>query len=218
MDRTAAWTSPVPRLAPTCRAPPHEAFLSVRSHLADFVDSRPTWWGEAARALLSTDAAFDEWERLLVDGWIQYGYRGPEGDRLVDVFVRERGERLGADERVAIERLREAWFSLFEVAEVRRGQGLDLVDLVSGRTIFLHEAKATDYQDPGNLLLGWLVDLADGYRSAGGLAVLPPALRAGLVTVLAGERSRLSAASAAAGTDTISAAALPAMGIEPVTW
>ena len=152
----------------------HEAFLSARSHLADFADSRPAWRGEATRALLSSDAAFDEWERLLVEGWIQYGYRGPDGDRLVDVFARERGEKLGADEQAAIERLREAWFSLFEVAEVRRGQGLDLVDLVSGRTIFLQEAKATYYQDPGDLLLCWLVELTEGYRVAGGPAVLPP--------------------------------------------
>ena len=185
----------------------HEAFLRVRSRLADVADSRPAWRGEAARALLWTDAAFDEWERLLVDGWIQYGYRGPDGDRLVDVFVREWGDRLGADERVAIERLREAWFSLFEVVEVRRGQGLDLV---SGRTIFLQEAKATYYQDPGNLLLGWLVELAEGYRLAGGLAVLPPALRDDLVSMFAEERSRLRAASALRG-DALTVSALPAI-------
>lgn len=185
-----------------------EAYRSTARQLMDFAGARPEWEAQATREWLGSDPRTESWEESLLSGWTCYG-RESKGVRLIDEFARETGESLRADEKAALDRLRNAWCSLLEVEEVRPGQGLGVRDLVGQRSVFLCEPQGTYYVDRGDLMLGWVVQLAEGRKLTGAMMAVPSGMRDGVLRILTEERERVKASRPELSEDAVTSAALP---------
>ena len=117
------------------------------------------WPGKdgARRAYMQGSKVLAEWERGLLVGYLVHGHEGPDGRRAVESYMAERAAFLGPDDREALESIRDAWFSLFEIEEVRPDEGFLLRDLVGGGEIIVHEREGTKYAFRYDLLLAWIV-------------------------------------------------------------
>lgn len=65
--------------------------------------------------------------------WLVYSYRIADGEPLASHFLRQWGSRLDSDHRLWLERQLRGRLSVWEVEEVRRGEGLTVVDLLTGK-------------------------------------------------------------------------------------
>lgn len=70
--------------------------------------------------LTGSDKTLDEWEEPLGLAYVAYGYADANGDRSIDIFLREHSRDLEAAEGEALAALQKTgWPSLFEVQEVQ---------------------------------------------------------------------------------------------------
>jgi len=67
-----------------------------------------------------------EREMGVATGYLYYGFRHAKRQRLVDRFLAARGRALPPGQVAAVVALQQAWASLFEVASVQTGIGLEL--------------------------------------------------------------------------------------------
>ena len=76
--------------------------------------------------------------------WFVYDYR-PAGKNvtLVEEYLAKRGSALPPDERELLESWRGSRFGLFEVQQVEEGAGLELKDLFTGDTLFVHDVTSS---------------------------------------------------------------------------
>ena len=76
--------------------------------------------------------------------WYVHDFRpGGTGRTLVEEYLRRRGPRLGARERVLLESWRAARFGLFEVQSIQVGTGVDLKDVFAGDQFFVHDVSSS---------------------------------------------------------------------------
>lgn len=75
--------------------------------------------------------------------WFAFDYRLRSGATVVETFLGRQGDRLRSGERRYLERMRLSHFRLYEVAAVRPGEGLDLVDLWGGQRLRVRERLGT---------------------------------------------------------------------------
>lgn len=155
-------------------APKQDAYQSAVGKLLDFTMSLHEWCDAAAKKYFGKNRAMDEWEQPILQGYFAFGHEDDDGDRAIDIFVRERGKQLRADEMEAVDALRNtAWYSMFEVQEVKLDEGLDLLDLATGERFFVQEKAATHQLTKYALHLGWVVELGDHYELTGSLCSVP---------------------------------------------
>jgi hypothetical protein len=140
-------------------SPQPGALERVTELLLEFAVERPRWGGRPAAQFLGKDRRIADWEQGNFMAYLSYGYRDKKGDRMVDIFLRERGATLPPDAGRALDALRGAWFSLFEVQDIRLDEGIAYLDLVSGARLFVKERIATHHLHRLDLTLGWLVEL-----------------------------------------------------------
>jgi hypothetical protein len=115
--------------------------------------------------------------------WVIHHWR-VEGQPLRDWFLAERGRRLTEAERAWLLAQALARVTVWEVREVRAGEGLLLKDLLGGETRFVHEVSGSQMVRSRDAMLGRVVD-------HGGLSLicgvyprtLPPAEAAEVVQV-----------------------------------
>ena len=104
-------------------------------------------------------ADIETYEQVNLAAYMAYGYTDDRGDRYVDRYLRQHGPRLRPDLVEALEGLKTAWCSLFEVQQVRRDEGLQLLDLMTGEPLFVHEKTATREAVRLDLLLVWVAKI-----------------------------------------------------------
>jgi hypothetical protein len=75
-----------------------------------------------------------------------------KGMNAVERFLAGSPAAAGPDELVLLEALRQAWFSLFAVAEAEAGVGVQVRDLLRGDALFLVDVALSQSCGPGRLL------------------------------------------------------------------
>ncbi|WP_228530954.1 MULTISPECIES: SEC-C domain-containing protein [Myxococcaceae] len=99
-----------------------------------------------------------------------------EGKPVAKHYLEERGASLSADERVWLEAQLAARSSAHEVLEVRPGEGMDLVDLLTGTRATVHEVSASRVLVPRDVVVGRVTSVP-GEQVVAGMhpELLPPA-------------------------------------------
>ncbi|MCK9463695.1 MAG: hypothetical protein M0R80_29095 [Proteobacteria bacterium] len=145
-----------------------EGYETALRKLLDFSVRNADRARQAFERLAAPDDPFDEWEGPLALAYLAYGHADANGDRSIDLLLREQGWALKAAEVEALEALRDtAWPSLFEVQEVQVDHGFRVVDLVVGDEVFVREKAATHQMKRLDLFLGWLVRIGDHFEMTG---------------------------------------------------
>lgn len=145
--------------------------------LVEFSRERDEFTGEAVDAFLGEDRGIEEWLVTSVMGYIGYGHVDRSGERLVDIFLRERGAELAAEQREVLEAYRRAAFSMYEVQDVRIDEGVELLDLLSGERLFVSEKLGTRQLVRYDLMLAWIYWLGGRCLLGGALSHVPRRFR-----------------------------------------
>lgn len=130
------------------------------------------WFAGVARG----DRRTYEWEASSFLAYLEVGFADERGKRLIDLFLDERRADLTPAEHDAILAIRDkAWVTHAEIQSVRLDVGLELLDLVSGETVFVHEKRGTHGAREGDHLLVWIVPYESHHELPGGVTPVPPA-------------------------------------------
>jgi hypothetical protein len=176
-----------PRSCPSFRdadAADSRSLQSVTKKLIQHTLRSEAWCRQAVDATLGEGQEPGEWEQANLLAYLAYGHADGEGRRMVDRFAEQPGQLLSVEERAALEALKGAWFSLFEAQEVKLDQGLQLLDLVTGAEVFVHERLATRQMARLDLILGWLVRIKDHYELTGAACNVPRPFREQVLRVM----------------------------------
>jgi hypothetical protein len=97
--------------------------------------------------------------------WYAHDYRtSTDSQRIVDVFLAERGSTLSEQELELLEAARDSLFSAYEVTDTEHGKTVRLLDVFQD---LAHELQYTSVPEGiaiGQLLLGRLVAIGDSHR------------------------------------------------------
>jgi len=94
--------------------------------------------------------------------WCFHDFRPPSSGRtLVEEYLRRRAGSLSAAERKLLEEWREARFGIWEVQNVKRGEGVELKDWFEGDRFFVHDVSSS------RSMLQWDCVLSRVYHSEG---------------------------------------------------
>ena len=163
-------------------------FHRLSDRLADYARHHADLADDAAELFLDDEIGsgdeVEEWERANYDAFVQYGHAGEDGLRVVDHFAEEWKGRLPADERAALTCLQRCRFSLFEIQEVRKDEGLDLLDLVTDERVFVRERSATHQLVRYDCLAGFMGPFRDGHALTGGAVTVPRVYKDVVLTAL----------------------------------
>jgi hypothetical protein len=96
-------------------------------------------------------------------------------DGAVHDFLRQRGSLLPADERNLVGQWASTGTSLYDIVDVRRGEGLDLRDRRTGAVLDVTERKGSEALGAGQLLVGHPVPDGRGHQLVGGIVRVFPA-------------------------------------------
>lgn len=130
---------------------------SALEKLLAFAAEDPERCDRALTEFLGDSDSLDEQQSQAFFAFLGQGYAMKDGERLVDRFLRVRGKKLSANERNALRALSTAWFSLFEVMEVRPDEGqLVLRDTVLGGEVEVEERSAAKDLSRYDMLLAWI--------------------------------------------------------------
>ena len=91
--------------------------------------------------------------------WMLYELRFDGERRAVDVLLDERGPRLASRDRTWLLANTRAWLSAWQVTTVEPGQGMTLVDRLTGAVRNVHEVAASRTLTPGLWLLARVVEV-----------------------------------------------------------
>ncbi len=144
-----------------------EALTRATEKLLDFTLRSKACIRQGLAAFLGRGRKLEDWERDNFLAYLAHGQVNDRGERMLDVFLRDHSGLLDASERVALEDLKQAWFSLFEVQEVHLDKGLDLLDPASGERLSVREKLGTHGASKYALIMGWVVWREDHYVFAG---------------------------------------------------
>ena len=123
----------------------------------------------AVKDLVGSDDA-----RSKYNAWFLFDLDIDAGGTVADLFLADRGARLGPSEREYLERVRRAPLALYEIQSVEQGRGVDLLDLWAGTRMFVHEQTATESLVCWDLLGARVVpDGAGSLLFEGGLYLYP---------------------------------------------
>jgi len=137
-------------------------------------------------ALEAFDLEYDDIGELLGDQWAMtlWGCAfedfltrtlEPDGRNLVDVYLKRRGWKEGAQTRAYTAALRTSIMSLYEVSEIVPGQSLLARDLIrGGEPVAVSEGTATKTLNRWERIAARIVPRGDGHMFAGGLLPFSP--------------------------------------------
>jgi hypothetical protein len=114
-----------------------------------------------------------EWLDSFAAAYVHLGYRDGDCQRLIDQVLSKHAAGLPPREVAALVALQQAWASLFEVAAVQQGSGLELRDLMSGETIRVREVTASAELRRLDVILAWIISVDDHYELSGAMCRLP---------------------------------------------
>lgn len=144
------------------------SYQSAMHKLVKFATSDHSRTGQAVLRLAGPARELADWEQPLFFAYLGYGHADDDGDRAIDLLLREHRLGLTGGEVVALEALQAtAWPSLFEIQAVEVDVGLKLLDLVTGDALFVREKSGTHQAKKFDLLLGWIAQLGDHFELTG---------------------------------------------------
>ncbi len=107
--------------------------------------------------------------------WLLFFRRGADDATIADEWRREQVMRPSSDARLLQDAYAEAWMSVWEVAEVVRGVGSRMKDLLTGEERFVHDVRSAETLERFDSMLAIIVT-CDGISFFGGghAQPLPP--------------------------------------------
>jgi hypothetical protein len=113
----------------------------------------------------------DQYDRVLMlpqceimfNSWLLFDLDIEDGNTIGDLFLSRPGVLLSTGERAYIERAKDTFVGLYEVEDLRRGEGLSLVDLWSGARYWVRERLATHSLHKWDLIAARLMQVPDGH-------------------------------------------------------
>lgn len=106
-----------------------------------------------------------------------HDYPLPDGQRVIERFIAEQGKRLSSDERALLNDWLHSLPAVYEVTEVRRGEGMRLRDLLSGEEFDVRAVRGTEQVSRWDLLFTRVLWTRDHYEMGGGGMRLPSRFR-----------------------------------------
>jgi hypothetical protein len=150
-----------------------EALRSAMEKLIDFTLKSQAWCEPAAVAFLGPELEVGDWEQASFLAYLAHGHVDDRGQRMIDRFLAKKNSELSVEERKALRILRRSHHSLFEVQEVALDRGLELLDLLGRNRFFVQEQAATHQLVKYDLVLAWIIPLADHYELTGAVCGVP---------------------------------------------
>ncbi len=149
---------------------------------------------EFSRDIAARVGGGSPWEPSIANAYIHHGHRGADGRRLIQHFLAARGRALTAGEAAAMVALQQARASLFEIAAVRHGVGVDLRDLLSGEILHVRELTGSAHLREHEVLFTWVMEFPDHRELTGAIWLIERSdvarVRASLQAELAVARTR----------------------------
>ena len=107
--------------------------------------------------------------------WYAHDYRtSADSQRLVDVFLTERGSTLSEQELELLEAARNSRYSAYEIMDIERGKTVTLLDVFQDLEHELQYSSVPEGITVGQLLLGRLIAVGDSHRFSWITTVVPP--------------------------------------------
>jgi hypothetical protein len=135
---------------------------------ADCLDGIPDDAAQDALASKESEAAYHE--------WFAFDFDLQSGRTPIDLFLEREGRRLSVGEREYLARMRGSHLRLYEVAEVRLDEGLDLVDVWTDERVSVCERRATRQAVQWDLIAARVVQGSVGEPVLDGFIYLYPAM------------------------------------------
>jgi hypothetical protein len=120
----------------------------------------PDWLQPALDAYIGSDEEpIDNNELQLAIPWAIFDYTLPDhGISLSRLYAKEKPARLSPDLQELLDAQLAAWLSIWQVKDIERGVGAQVVDLLTHEERFVHEVLGTSNLDVRSALLGRVVD------------------------------------------------------------
>ncbi|MEO7083684.1 MAG: SEC-C domain-containing protein [Gemmatimonadaceae bacterium] len=120
----------------------------------------PNWFANAVDAYFDVDGAgMLDVEVPIALPWMLFHLGDPPAKPTVaSLWLHDRKTRASADQHVVLEAHAASWLSVWEVAEVQRGVGTKLVDLLTGEERFTYDVSSSQTLQPFDALLAYVVD------------------------------------------------------------
>ncbi len=154
------------------------AFVRGLASLRAFANAEPEL---SASARADFPATWDDerfpWMNAALMAWTLHGREDAEGHTAADRQRLKEGQRLSRAERGLLSALAASWCSVFEVEEVRLGQGLRLRDLVLDEVLEVKERSLTTQVTRHDLIASWVMPAEDHLELVGGVVAIPRPLR-----------------------------------------
>ncbi|AEI63619.1 hypothetical protein [Corallococcus macrosporus] len=154
------------------------AFDRGLASLRAFANAEPEL---SASARADFPATWDEqrfpWMNAGLMAWTLHGREDAEGHTAADRQRLKEGKHLSRAERGLLAALAASWCSVFEVEEVRLGQGLRLRDLVLDEVLEVRERSLTTQVTRHDLVAGWVMPAEDHLELLGAIMAVPRSLR-----------------------------------------
>lgn len=154
------------------------AFARGLASLRAFANAEPELSASARADFPTTwdDEQFP-WMNATLMAWTLHGREDAEGRTAADRQLLRDGQRLSRAERGLLSALAASWCSVFEVEEVRLGQGLRLRDLVLDEVLEVKERSLTTQVARYDLIASWVMATEDHLELVGGIVSIPRPLR-----------------------------------------
>ncbi|HTE47267.1 MAG TPA: hypothetical protein VK636_18600 [Gemmatimonadaceae bacterium] len=94
------------------------------------------------------------------------------GQTLAELWRREQARHVTPDQRLLLDAYVASWLSVWEVADVERGVGTTLVDLLTRERRFVHDVNSSNTLEPLDAMLAFVLD-CDGVSFFGGVHARP---------------------------------------------
>jgi hypothetical protein len=173
------------KAAPVPASPQRDLDLALIEEMVRFGRARfPDGWARAQEDFgLELD---DRMQLQLFVPWSVYEHRIAGGAPVVDHFLRARGQSLRDEERAWLGKMQQAWLGVWEVEEVRPGEGLTAVDLLTGVRRVVKEKRGSQDLRPRLALLARVAEQDGEFRLFGMYpAPLPPLEAAAVIEEVA---------------------------------
>ncbi|WP_426756151.1 hypothetical protein [Myxococcus sp. Y35] len=167
------------------------AFARGLASLRAFVSTEPEL---SASARADFPEAWDDqrfsWMSAALMAWTLHGKEDAEGRTAADRQLLQQGQSLSRAERGILSALAASWCSVFEVEEVRLGQGLRLRDLLLDEVLEVKERSLTTQVARYDLIGSWVMPTEDHLELVGGIVLIPRSVREHVIVAM---RQKLAA-------------------------
>lgn len=154
------------------------AFNRGLASLRAFADAEPVL---SASARADFPESWDDlrfpWMHAALMAWTLHGKEDAEGRTAADRRLLKEGKSLPRAERGLLSGLAASWYSVFEVEEVRLGEGLRLRDLLLDEVLEVKERSLTTQVARFDLIASGVLPAEDHLELVGGVVLIPRALR-----------------------------------------